>query len=178
MVFGGGLTALYTVRVVWLVFFGRRGTTHPVAEAPALMRAVLGVLVVLSATTWLGGGLLGQTLATTLPRHVIEAETTFQLATGLLTAPSTYVALALTGAGLALWIWRERLAALKQGLQPLARIAADGFGFERVDRTASSFVRHAAAWLAHTQTGSLNWNMAGLVGALALILGVLVWRYL
>jgi NADH-quinone oxidoreductase subunit L len=178
MVFGGGLTALYTLRVVWHVFFGRRGTTHPVAEAPALMRAVLGILVVLSATTWVSGGLLSQTLSTTLPRHAIEAESTFQLVMGLLTAPSTYLALALTCVGLALWIWRERLAALKQGLQPLARIAAHGFGIEAVDQRASSFVQHAAAWLARTQTGSLNWNIAGLVGALALILGVLVWRYL
>ena len=163
---------------MWLVFFGRRGTTHPVAEAPALMRAVLGILVFLSATTWLAGGVLSQTLSTSLPRHAIEPESTFQLVTGLLMAPSTYLAMALTGAGLALWIWRERLAALKQGLQPLARIAAHGFGFERLDRTASSLVRRAAAWLARTQTGSLNWNLAGLVGALALILGVLVWRYL
>jgi NADH-quinone oxidoreductase subunit L len=178
MVFGGGLTALYTARVVWLVFFGRRGTLHPVAEAPALMRAILGILVVLSATTWLGGGLLSQTLSTTLPQHALEAESMLQQITRLLAAPSTYLALVLSGVGLALWIWRERLAALKQGLQPLARIAADGFGFERVDRTASSFVQRAAAWLARTQTGSLNWNIAGLVGALALILGVLVWRYL
>jgi NADH-quinone oxidoreductase subunit L len=178
MLFGGGLTALYTLRVVWRVFFGQRGTAHPVAETPVLMRAALGILVVLSATSWMGGGLFSQTMASTLPRHVIEAESTFQLVTVLLTAPSTYLALGLTGVGLALWIWRERLAALKNWLQPLARIAAHGFGFEDFNKLAAASVQRTAAWLARTQTGSLNWNMAGLVSALAFILGVLVWRYL
>jgi NADH-quinone oxidoreductase subunit L len=178
MVIGGGLTTLYTVRVVWRVFFGQRGSTQPLAEAPALMRAALGALVVLCATTWLGGGQLSRNLATTLPQHAIEAISMFGLVTSLLAAPSTYLALVLTVLGLALWIWRNRLTALKHRLQPLGRVAAQDFGFDAVNQQASSFVRRSAAWLARTQTGSLNWNMAGLVGGLALILAVMVWRYL
>lgn len=177
MLLGGGLTALYASRVVWLVFFGRPRAASAAAEAPALMRVVLGILAFLTATTWLAGGPLSQLLATTLPRHSIQAVSTLHLVAGLLAAPSTYLALALTALGLALWIWRERLPALRHGLRPLARIAAEGFGFEAINQQASTAVERLAAWLARTQTGSLNWNMAGLAGALALILAVLVWRY-
>jgi len=171
------LTALYTVRVVWLVFFGRDHSARATAEAPVLMRVVLGVLAGLTATTWLAAGLLSQRLSDTLTGQPLATMSTWEMAVGLLAEPTTYLALGASALGLALWAWRGRLTPWVEKRSRFVQRAAEAdFGFDWLSRQPASLARRSATWLARTQTGQLNWNMAGLVGALALILTLLVWR--
>jgi NADH-quinone oxidoreductase subunit L len=72
MLAGAGLTALYTLRMVWLVFYGQaRGTQHA-HDAGQAMKLATGVLAVGALTTWLLIGLFGELLENTLPFHHLE----------------------------------------------------------------------------------------------------------
>jgi NADH-quinone oxidoreductase subunit L len=176
MLVGGALTASYTARVVGRVFFGPARTAHPVSEAPALMRLVLGILAALTMSTWLIGGPLSHLLAEAQHQQIAPT-TTGTLVAKLLTAPATYLALIFTAAGLSLWVWRRSLAPLRERLHGLEAAAVQGFGFEALLQKTTGLVQWTASWLARTQTGSLNKNVAGLSAALVLILFVIVWRH-
>jgi NADH-quinone oxidoreductase subunit L len=174
MVIGAGLTALYTFRMVWLVFFGQRRVAYPVHDAPAAMRIALGILAVGTLTTWLLAGPFGDLLRTTLPFHQLHVESTLELIGAVLAAPATWVALAVIALGLATWWWRSRLVVLSSRLQFVARAAAADFGFEWLNRRVVIVAQSTAIRLRRTQTGQLNWNMVGIVGALVVVLVVLV----
>jgi NADH-quinone oxidoreductase subunit L len=60
---------------------------------------------------------------------------------------------------------------LTRALKPAV---ASGLGFEWVNRQVSGLTRGAAALLQHTQTGQLNWNVAGILAGLVIILLILV----
>jgi NADH-quinone oxidoreductase subunit L len=174
MLLGAGLTALYTFRVVWLVFFGQRRVAYPVHDAPAAMRVALGVLAFGVLTTWLLAGPFGGLLRATLPFHQLHVESTFALIGAVLAAPATWVTLVVIALGLASWWWRRRLAAVADRLQWVARAASADFGFEWLNRQVVVAAQFTAILLRRTQTGQLNWNMVGIVGALVVVLLVLV----
>lgn len=174
MLIGAGLTALYTFRLVWLTFYGRpRGETHA-HDAPSPMRIALAPLAFGALTSWLLAGPFSQLLATTLPFHQLHTETTAEMLTEVVTAPATLVALAVIAVGL--WAWRARrdLEGLTSRLRGVARAAAAGFGFEWINRRVVDLTQGAAAALRATQTGQLNWNVVGIVGALVIVLAILV----
>ena len=174
MLIGAGLTALYTFRVVWLVFFGQRRVAYPVHDAPAAMRVALGVLAFGTLTTWLLAGPFGDLLRATLPFHQLHVESTLELIGAVLAAPVTWVALLVIALGLAAWWWRSRLVAFSTRLQFVARAASADFGFEWLNCHVVIVAESTANWLRGTQTGQLNWNMVGIVGALVVVLLVLV----
>ena len=91
-------------------------------------------------------------------------------------SPATYLALAGTATGCALWWFRRQLAALTARLHPLTEAAAHGFGFDALNMLIARLFHSAADALARTQTGSLNWNLVALAGALALGLLLALWR--
>ena len=74
MLFGAGLTAFYTFRMVWLVFFGTEREHLQVHAAGSAMKIALGTLAVGTFITWLFFGGLNGLLASTLPFHAIEYE--------------------------------------------------------------------------------------------------------
>jgi hypothetical protein len=57
----------------------------------------------------------------------------------------------------------------------LGRAAADGFGFERINRWVVDTTLDAASSLRVLQTGQLNWNLVGILGGLLAILVWLAW---
>ncbi len=141
-----------------------------------MMRLALGTLAVGAVTTWLLAGPLSQALAITLPWHHLPVVSTLEVVADIFGSPLTYLALLVLGVGVAAWWGRERLAGLAARLRPLASAAANGFGFDRINEAVAGFTRRAAAVLALSQTGQLNWNLAGLVGGLVLVLAILAWR--
>jgi NADH-quinone oxidoreductase subunit L len=177
MLAGSGLTALYAARVVSLVFLGPTQRPHAL-HVPQLMKVVTGVLAGLTTITWLIAGPLSVRMAESLPFHEIETQTTWHLVQHLLSDPATYLTVTIGVAGLALWVWRARWAVLVRWLSPVHHAAASGFGFEQLNHLVLTGFRRTAAALARTQTGHLNWNAAGLVGALVLLFALLIWRYL
>jgi NADH-quinone oxidoreductase subunit L len=166
-----GITAFYTLRLVWLVFYGEARGSEPAHDGLPAMRVALVLLAAGTLTTWLLAGGLSQMLAKTLPFHLIEAENTMQVVEKILTAPTTWIALGCIALGFGFWTVRTKLAKLIQSLKP-AVVA--GLGFEWVNRQIADLTRRTARLLQRTQTGLINWNVAGILAGLVLILIILV----
>jgi NADH-quinone oxidoreductase subunit L len=174
MLFVAGLTALYTFRMVWLVFFGAQREHLHGHDAQPAMKVALGLLAAGTLTTWLAGGPFAEFLKSTLPFHEIHALNTLELVLEILEAPATYVALACVAIGLAMWWWREKLQGAANALQGLGRLAADSFGFEAINRHVVGDVEMSAEALRVTQTGQLNWNVVGIVAGLIIVLTIMI----
>jgi NADH-quinone oxidoreductase subunit L len=197
LLLGIGLTALYTFRMTWMVFF-RTTAAQPMIDARQLRgqadrrsydvqhssfsvrrsspsSIVLGLLALCTLTTWLLAGPFGNLLSASLPFHGLLAETTAQVCIGIIRAPSTLLALTVTLLGLAGWWWRERLAGLTNRFRWLDRAARAEFGFEWLNDQVAGAILFASRALSATQTGQLNWNMVGIVGGLVIVLAILAW---
>ncbi|MBE2201783.1 MAG: NADH-quinone oxidoreductase subunit L [Anaerolinea sp.] len=172
---GAGLTALYTLRMVAMVFYGETAVTKRVHDAPLLMRIPLGLLALGSLTTWLLAGPFARLLAATLPYHGLKEMMTVEMAVEIITAPATGLALLVIALGLAVWPLRHRLHRWRQPLRPLVDLTVNGLGFEDINRQIIQGTKGAAAVFSRVQTGQLNWNVAAIVGALALVLVILMW---
>lgn len=171
MLLGAGLTAFYTLRMVWLVFFAPpQPDVHAHAEGAA-MRAALIPLALGALLTWLLAGPFATWLQDTLPYHHLHVLSTADMVSEVLGAAPTYAALLVVTLGLAAWWQRRRLQGAARLLQPLARAATAGFGFERLNAYVMAGAQAAASALQTTQTGQLNWNLAGIILGLA---GVLI----
>ncbi len=166
-----GITALYSLRLVWLVFYGNPRGTQPAHDGLPAMRVSLSILAIGTLTTWLLAGGLSRTLAGSLPFHQIESETTLGTIEKILLAPPTWITLGVIAIGFVLWIVRAKLEKLTQAIKPAI---ASGLGFEWVNQRIVNLTRRTASALQLTQTGQLNWNIAGILGGLVLILLILV----
>ena len=173
MLFVAGLTALYTFRMVWLVFYGEPRSDlqgHPVGNA---MKVSLVVLAGGTLTTWLLAGPFSGLLARTLPAHALKATTLGAMMLEVLEAPATWITLVVIGLGLAAWRWREKLVWVTTRLRGLTWAAANNFGFEAINRGIVRGTQDSAEALRGTQTGSLNWNIFGIVLGLLVVLAIL-----
>ncbi len=175
MFLGAGLTALYTLRMVWLVFFGQpRGQLHGHdagnAMKVALYPLALGVLV-----SWLVAGPLADLFHQTLPAHEIHNLPTGEIVLEVISAPATYLALGVIGLGFLAWIQREKLAGVQKAFGFIASAAENSFGFEAINRGLVRLVQGAAEAIRPLQTGSLNWNIAGILGAIIIFLIAVIW---
>jgi NADH-quinone oxidoreductase subunit L len=171
MLIGAGITALYTARMVWLVFMApRRERPHAHAEAVP-MRIALGMLAAGTVLAWLPAGFLSGLLARTLPYHELHAETTGVLVREILGHPATYLALAAVAAGFIVWAARRRFQPAAEALSWLGDAARAGFGFERINTGVVRLVKGSAVAMQDTQTGQLSWNVAGIViGAIVVLI--------
>ena len=173
MLVGAGLTAYYTLRMVWLVFFGKERDQLHVHPAGDAMRVSLAILAVGSFITWLFFGGLNGLLSTTLPFHEIEHESLLEMILAILSAPATWLALLIVGLGLSIaWVRMKGFEYFGGGwLQPFVDTS---FGFEPVNHFVVQAVSRFAERLRATQTGELNWNILGIISGLLLVL-VFLW---
>jgi NADH-quinone oxidoreductase subunit L len=172
MVLGAGITALYTIRMNWMVFYGEARGDEPAHDGTPSMRIPLALLAVGTLTTWLLAGPFGRLLAETLPFHHLEAHTTLAVAEGIFSAPATWVALAVIALGLGIWFLRNLLAGLARSLKP---VGSSGLGFEWINRQVVDLTQRTAAALQITQTGQLAWNVVGVLAGLVVVLLILIW---
>jgi NADH-quinone oxidoreductase subunit L len=172
MLIGAGLTAYYTFRMVWLVFFGKERDELPVHATGPAMKVSLGILAAGTFITWLFFGGLNRLLSSTLPFHGLEHESLVGMVTAIISAPTTWFALLIVAAGFGIAWLRARGFALFGGgwLNPLVE---SSFGFETLNRLFVKGTYQAAEWLSLTQTGELNWNILGIVSTLLVVLIVL-----
>jgi NADH-quinone oxidoreductase subunit L len=186
MLLGAGLTAFYTYRMVWMVFFAPstaepKQAEHGLAQhvlphsTPRAMAVALAPLAFGSLTTWLLAGPFSAMLARSLPQHDMEPETTGQLVIQIITAPATWLALAVIAIGLSTWHFRGRLAFLASALGGLATLARNSFGFEGINAWTVRVTQGSADGLRTLQTGKLNWNLVGIIAGLAATLIWLAW---
>ena len=171
MLVGVGLTALYTIRMTWLVFGGTAKTFGPIHDAPPVMQAALWPLALGTLTSWFIVGPFSHWLAQTLPLHHLEVVATWSLLAEIVTHPATLAALLVIGLSALLWWQRARWHWFSQsgGI----KIAEAGFGFEAVNRWLVIITQRGANWLSITQTGQFNWNLVGVVIGFVLVLLVL-----
>jgi NADH-quinone oxidoreductase subunit L len=172
MLVGAGLTAFYTFRMAWLVFFGRERDDLHVHPAGSAMKVSLSILAVGTLTTWLFFGGLNGLLSSTLPFHGLEHETLSEMVPAILTAPATWFALGVVALGFIISWVRARGYVLFGGswLNPCVD---SSFGFESVNRFIVRGTYKAAEGFSKTQTGELNWNILGILSALLVVLIVL-----
>ena len=175
MLVGAGLTACYTFRMVWMVFYGEARSTLHAHDATAAMKLPLGLLAFGTLTTWLVAGPFGHLLESTLPFHKIHALSTGGLISEILEAPLTWGALAVIALGLLAWWGRERLTILTRGLGWLGEAASQSFGFEWLNRQVVCATQSVAQALRVTQPGDLSWNVVGIIGGLVAVLIILTW---
>jgi NADH-quinone oxidoreductase subunit L len=175
MLVGAGLTACYTFRMVWLVFYGEARSHLHAHDATASMRVPLFLLAFGTLTTWLLVGPFGHFLETTLPFHKIHALGTEGVLMEIVEAPLTWGALVVIALGLLAWWGRDRLSVVTDGFGWLATAASNSFGFERINQQVVTLTQATANALRVTQPGHLSWNLVGIVGGLVAVLILLTW---
>jgi NADH-quinone oxidoreductase subunit L len=173
MLICAGLTALYTFRMVWMVFYGEPRGQQAAHDAPGAMRVSLFVLALGTLGTWLIAGQFGDLLSHTLSFQSLSAGTTSAVVVRVLAAWPTWLALAVVALGLAAWWWRDRLAPISSRLRWLAGAANGDLGLAWFNRVVVRGVSGIAQALTITQTGQFNWNMVGVLGGLIIILALL-----
>ncbi|MBI2330767.1 MAG: hypothetical protein HYU84_01055, partial [Chloroflexi bacterium] len=174
MLLGAGMTAFYTLRMTWLVFFGEVRESLHVHDAGKAMKVSLGLLAVGTLTTWLLAGPFGEMLHETLPFHSIHMLNLSELAHEIFTAPATYVALLVVAFGLVIfWMVRNQPTVKNEAWMDF--LSRESFGFDWLNRQVAARTVQFASVLQKTQTGVLSWNVAGILGALLAVLIFLVW---
>jgi NADH-quinone oxidoreductase subunit L len=169
-----GLTALYTFRCVWLVFYGEPRAELHGHDAGLAMRIPLILLAIGSFTTWLLVGPYQALMAENMSFLNMEAVPGYEIMLEVLKAPLTWIALVLTLLGFAAWWWREPLNGVTKALRGIGWAAANSFGFEAINRGVVNVTQESAESLRVTQTGLLNWNVFGIIAGLVILLAILM----
>jgi NADH-quinone oxidoreductase subunit L len=171
MLLGAGITAMYTIRMIWMVFYGKARGPKPAHDGLPAMRVSLSLLAFGTLTTWLLAGGFGHMLAATLPFHHLEPQGILEIVAEIFLAPATWIALGVIALGLVIWWLRNAFAGLARALKP---IAVKGLGFEWINQQIVNLTKGTASALQTTQTGQLNWNIAGILAGLVVILLILI----
>jgi NADH-quinone oxidoreductase subunit L len=169
MVLGAGMTAFYTLRMTWLVFFGEARDALPVHDAGNAMRVSLSILAAGTLATWLLAGPLSQMLHNTLPFHSIRSLNLVELLQEILLVPATYMVLAVVALGLVSF-WMVRNQTLKPKESWATVLSRESFGFDWLNRQLTTRTIQVASVLQKTQTGILSWNVVGILAALLAVL--------
>lgn len=182
LVLVAGLTAAYSARMVWFVFFSpqplalsTQSSVLNTQHSPGIaMRLPLAILALGTLLSWLLAGEMGHWLAESLPFHEFHVLPTLDLVAEITLNEATLLALLVAAAGVTIWWQRNRLVRLWHWLYPLRQMAQHDFGFEWLNHQVVNGVQGFAAAWQPTQTGQLNWNMVGIVGGLMIVLLVLL----
>lgn len=175
MLFGAALTAFYTFRMTWLVFFGDERDSLHAHDAGAAMKTSLGILASATFVTWLSFGGFSKLLTASLPFHGLHEESTLHMTETLLSAPLTWFALLIVGLSLTLFFVLGRKSALADAPAWWNKLTETSFGFESLNHSVVRGVNFIAEKLRFTQSGELNWNILGIMGGLLAVLLVLWW---
>jgi NADH-quinone oxidoreductase subunit L len=173
MVFVVGMTALYTVRCVYLVFYGKPNPQQHVHKTGLAMKVALLPLAIGAFISWLVAGPFMDLMKASLPFHEIETTSTWRLAREILIAPETLLVLAVIFLGGTIWRARKPLGWLFKMVRPLDKLAEVSFGFEAINRAVVRATQGFGEALRFTQTGELAWNVAGIAAGLLIILTIL-----
>jgi len=167
-----GLTALYTTRCVWLVFFGEARSDYPVHPVGVGMKVALIPLALAAGISWLVvepfSKLLGEN---TLPYHGIETTTLPALVHEVLSLP-TLAVLVVIGLGILTWFRRSRLKGLINSMRSIRWASENSFGFEAVNTAFVEATNNIAEALRSTQTGILNWNVLGIIASVIVLFAI------
>ncbi len=174
MLFVAGLTALYTFRCLWMVFYGEPKQDQHVHSTGTAMKVALAPLALGALTSWLLVGLFGQMLERSLPAHEVHVLGILEMINEVVSAPATWIALAVIALGIMTWYVRNSLQGVAKALHMPAEFARNSFGFEGINDGIITSVQSLGEKLRVTQTGQLNWNIFGILAGLVFLIAVLV----
>lgn len=174
MLICSGITAMYALRMITMVFYGKPGSAKAEHGAPSAMRFSTGVLAFGALTTWVLAGPFSNMLDISLPFHTLHGSSTLELFVEIFSAPATWLALLVISIGLSLYLIRKSLTGLTNALSPFTRFAQNGLGFEWLNQEVINLTKGLSSALRVTQTGQLNWNVVGIIGGLGILLTILI----
>lgn len=169
-----GLTALYTTRCVWMVFYGETKENLHVHPVGRNMKTALAPLAFGALTTWLLIAPFSKMMSTSLPMHDLHEMTLIQMIEHVVLTPATWIAVAVILLGSMTWFGRESLASFQTIFKPLANMAEASFGFEAINKFIVSTSNTFGEKLRITQTGKLSWNIFYLIIGLLVVFAVLL----
>lgn len=174
MVLVAGLTALYTIRCVWMVFFGEERSDYHAHKVELPMKVALAPLALAALVSWLAVGPFSKLLGeTSMPQHHIESLSISGLIHEVISIP-TLIALVAIAIGICLWLLRAKLAGFVDGLKSIRWAADNSFGFEAINSAVVGITNSLADTLRKTQTGLLNWNVFGILAALIILFAAIL----
>jgi NADH-quinone oxidoreductase subunit L len=177
MAVGTGITGLYTVRMLWLVFFKEPTTQTNVHDATLAMRIPLGILGLATLSSWLLISPFSKILQESYSSGILDEMNLSHLVLEVSSNPATWIVLVMIIAGAMSWFIKDRLGALERAVSWFGRAAAASFGFEWINQKIVLGLNRTANALRATQTGVLNWNVFGIAaGLLAVLIYLMLWN--
>ena len=172
MVFTAGLTALYTIRMVWMVFYGEPRSdyhAHPVGLA---MKIALAPLALAACISWLAVGRFSLLLGpNSLPFHSIAPFGISEMFHDVVSLP-TLIPLAVIALGILAWVFRSKLSGLAKAFDWLRWLAEHSFGFEGINSGIVAATEASAEGLSYSQTGVISWNLLYVVGTIIIFFAI------
>jgi NADH-quinone oxidoreductase subunit L len=174
MLIVAGLTACYTFRCLWMVFYGESRSEYHVHPVGTAMKIALTPLAIGAVSSWLLIGPFSKMMGESLPFHEIHELGLLEMMKEVVLAPATWLAVAVVLAGIMTWFGREALGGLIGAFKGVGQIAEKSFGFEAINSGIVKGVQGLAEKLRFTQTGILNWNIFAILLSLIIVVAVLV----
>jgi NADH-quinone oxidoreductase subunit L len=169
-----GLTALYTLRLVWLVFYGESRKELHGHGVGAAMKTALIPLALGACLSWLIAGPFSELLTINpIPKIIVFSEPTWNILKEVISVP-TLLALGVIALGVILWLIRDKIKGLTKLFGWLGWSAEQSFGFEWINTIIVKGTQASAEGLRVTQTGLLSWNIFSILGALVVLLAILI----
>ena len=177
MVAGTGITGLYTLRMVWMIFFGRPYVDRQIHGTAPAMKITLAVLAVATLISWTLIEPFSELLSRSFPAGEMHILKLTQLGEEVLGNPATWMVLGIILVGAVIWLVHERLSWLRSGFGWLDKLAKASFGFEWLNQRIVLLCNGAATFLQASQTGILNWNVFGMsAGLMLVIICLTLWK--
>jgi NADH-quinone oxidoreductase subunit L len=175
MLFGAGITGLYTLRMMVLVFYRKECFERLVHTPGVAMQVPLMALAIGALSSWLLVGPFTILLAESLPYHGLSIGSTQKIASETISSPATWITVLIVLIGMLVWLIRDRVAFGGCSLQPAVRFFQAGLGFDDVNRQIVNLTEASAGFFCRLQTGLLSWNVLGIVGMLVILLSIIIW---
>jgi len=163
------LTVAYTFRMLNLVFWGKNQRTKVAHEAPWHMTISLIILAVGSLISWVSIGFLTRAY-TSFGFNEVVAVTLIKFITDTFSKPAVVISIIAFLLGIGVFYFRKSYASNSIGAKTIT-MARKGYGFDTFYGWIISGLRKFATKFQKTHTGDLNYNVAGMViGVLLLII--------
>jgi len=165
------LTALYSFRMLNLVFWGESRRDRKAHDAPLVMTLPLLILSVGAAISWLAFGYYTRAFHA-FGFQDVHALGVADLISETFASPAVAFSLAAFFTGLLLWYFRKQIWSLSCMKWPV-RIVRAGYGFNTIYDGMMLGLREISIKFRKTHTGDLNINLTGVAVALLVMLAAL-----
>jgi NADH-quinone oxidoreductase subunit L len=159
------LTAVYSWRMYYLVFLGKKRTPLQARDPPYEMRAPLVILGIATLVSWIFIGQFSGGLAYSLPSsYGVALLTARSMIEIVLLKP--LVIISIVSLCIVTWLafgYKDRMMQFLKEDRGLAKALKHGYWFDDLYRVAARGLFFVGRKVSYTQTGDVNYNLAGIV---------------